>query len=84
MSTPAAGSCCFRLPSADVAIHESDKNDAHQLYLMCSDINDFVKEMKASDRPCGPVQQQGWGSLTEVSLPGGGKLSVYQPHHARP
>jgi hypothetical protein len=33
---------------------------------------------------CGPVQNQGWGLLTELRLPGGGKLGVYQPRHARP
>jgi hypothetical protein len=30
------------------------------------------------------VQNQGWGMLTQVSLPGGGKLGIYQPRHARP
>jgi hypothetical protein len=30
------------------------------------------------------VQNQGWGLLTQVTLPGGGKLGVYQPRHARP
>jgi hypothetical protein len=26
----------------------------------------------------------GWGHLAQVTLPGGGKLGVYQPRHARP
>lgn len=26
----------------------------------------------------------GWGVLTQVTLPGGGKLGVYEPRHARP
>jgi len=30
------------------------------------------------------VQDQGWGLLTEVTLPGGGRLGVYQPRHERP
>jgi len=25
-----------------------------------------------------------WGLLTHVMLPGGGKLGIYQPRHARP
>ncbi len=33
---------------------------------------------------CAPVQNLGWGLLTQVTLPGGGKLGVYQPGHARP
>jgi hypothetical protein len=31
-----------------------------------------------------PPVNQGWGTLTEVVLPGSGKLSVYETHHARP
>ena len=30
------------------------------------------------------VQNAGWGLLTQVTLPGGGKLGVYQPRHVRP
>jgi hypothetical protein len=33
---------------------------------------------------CDPVQDAGWGRLTYLRLPGGGKLGVYQPRHARP
>lgn len=33
---------------------------------------------------CGPVQNQGWGLLTALTLPGGGSLGAYQPRHARP
>jgi hypothetical protein len=33
---------------------------------------------------CGPVQDQGWGRFTALTLPGGGTLGVYQPLHARP
>jgi hypothetical protein len=25
-----------------------------------------------------------WGQLTRISLPGGGKLGIYQPLHPRP
>jgi hypothetical protein len=33
---------------------------------------------------CGTIQNLGWGLLTRVALPGGGKVGVYQPRHARP
>jgi hypothetical protein len=44
----------------------------------------FVADMRKSDISCSPVQDQGWGLLTQMTLPGGGKLGVYQPRHARP
>ena len=33
---------------------------------------------------CAPVSDQRWGLLTEVTLPSGAKLGVYEPRHARP
>ena len=33
---------------------------------------------------CSAPQDQGWGVLTQVSLPGGGALGIYEPRHARP
>jgi hypothetical protein len=40
--------------------------------------------MKKRNVACGPVENLGWGLLTQVTLPGGGTLGVYQPRHARP
>ena len=31
-----------------------------------------------------PPANRGWGTLTEITLPGGGLLGVYEPHHKRP
>src|ERR1044071_7305643 len=64
----------FGLPPAEVAVHPSGKNDVHELYLMCDDIGAFVAEMKEHGIECGEVQNPGWGLLTQVTLPGGGKL----------
>jgi hypothetical protein len=74
----------FGLPPAEVAVHPSTEKDAYELYLMCDDVEAFVAEMKTHNVACGPVQNQGWGLLTRMTLPGGGKLGVYQPRHARP
>jgi hypothetical protein len=74
----------FGLPPAEVAIHPSDRNDQHEFYLMCDDVQAFVAEMQGRNIHCGPVQDLGWGILTQVALPGGGRLGVYQPRHARP
>ncbi len=74
----------FGLPPAELAVHPSAKNDVHELYLMCDDIEAFTREMNSRGTPCAPVQSQAWGQLTHLTLPGGGKLGVYQPRHARP
>lgn len=74
----------FALPPAEVAVHPSEENDVHELYFMTDDVAVFVNEMKQRHVSCGPVEDQGWGLLTHLTLPGGGKLGVYQPRHARP
>ena len=74
----------FGLPPAEVAVHPSVENDVHEFYLMCDDVDALVAEMKKRRVACGPVQDEGWGRLTQVSLPGGGKLGIYEPRHARP
>jgi hypothetical protein len=89
----------FGLPPSEVAVHPAaaapaaaapaaaaaaEATGRHELYLMCEDVEAFVCDMAARDVVCGPVTDLRWGLLTEVVLPGGGKLGVYQPRHARP
>jgi hypothetical protein len=79
-----SGWLIFGLPPAEVAVHPSEEDDIHEFYLMCDDVAQFVAEMGKHNITCGPIQNQGWGLLTRVTLPSGGKLGVYQPRHARP
>ena len=74
----------FGLPPAEVAVHPSTRNDVHEFYLMCDDVDGFVADMRKRKIACGPVRDLDWGLLTQIVLPGGGKLGVYQPRHARP
>src|SRR3954470_13960336 len=74
----------FALPPAEVAVHPADGKARHELYLMTDDIDAFVKAMAGRGISCSLPRDQGWGVLTELSLPGGGSLGVYQPRHARP
>jgi catechol 2,3-dioxygenase-like lactoylglutathione lyase family enzyme len=73
----------FGLPPAEVAVHPASSS-SHELYLMCDDIEAFASQMRAHGLTCEPVQDQRWGLTTTLILPGGGKLGVYQPRHARP
>ena len=72
----------FALPPGEVAVHPSDENGVHELYLMCDDIEALAREMKKQKIPCSPVHEERWGSLVQITLPGGGKLGIYQPRHA--
>jgi hypothetical protein len=78
------GFLIFGAPPAEIAVHGSDKNDTHELFFMSDDIEAFVADMKKRNITCTPPMNRGWGTLTQITLPGGGKLGVYQPHHKRP
>jgi hypothetical protein len=73
----------FGLPPAEVAVHPG-RQDVHEFYLICADVESFIAQLKGQGVTCGPIENRGWGLLTQVTLPGGGKLGVYQPRHARP
>ncbi|MBK9733115.1 MAG: extradiol dioxygenase [Chitinophagaceae bacterium] len=74
----------FGLPPSELAVHPAAKNGLQELYLMCDDIEVFVAGMKQQNITCSKIQNQGWGLITQLTLPGGGKIAVYQPRHARP
>lgn len=74
----------FGLPPSELAIHPGSKNGVHELYLMCEDVNAFRAMLDGKKIKSSAVKDQGWGQLTTVTLPGGGKLGVYEPRHARP
>ena len=74
----------FGLPPAEVAVHPSENNGIHEFYLICDDINGFVTEMESKHVPCSDIEEMPWGLLVYVTLPGGGKLGVYEARHARP
>jgi hypothetical protein len=74
----------FKLPPAEVAVHPSDENDKHEFYLMTDNLDSEITALKKSGIACEEPSQQNWGRVTRIQLPGGGKLGLYQPRHARP
>ena len=74
----------FALPPAEVAVHPAEQNGAHEMYLMCDDIQHFVSKLSRKNIVCEPITEQRWGLVTYLTLPSGGRLGVYEPRHARP
>jgi hypothetical protein len=74
----------FGLPPAEVAVHPSDQNDVQEFYLMCDDLDRFIQGLQQHKIECEAVQDLRYGLVTKLTLPGGGKLGVYQPRHPRP
>jgi len=71
----------FALPPAEIACHPHDQNDLHEFYLMCDDVKATIATIVGMGVQCSGIHEERWGSLTQVTLPGGGKVGLYQPKH---
>jgi len=77
----------FALPPAEAAFHgvdQNDESDRHELFFMCDDITATLRDLKKKNVPVSDVRGLRWGSLATLTLPGGGKVGIYQPKHPRP
>ncbi len=71
----------FSMPAAETAFHPHDENNLHELYLMCDNVKQTVATLSRRGVACSEIQEERWGSLTTITLPGGGRLGIYQPKH---
>jgi hypothetical protein len=75
----------FAAPPAEIAVHPTEDEAQHEIYLMCDDVNATVATLAergiATD---GVVSDEGWGLLTTILLPGGDRIGLYEPRHASP
>jgi catechol 2,3-dioxygenase-like lactoylglutathione lyase family enzyme len=71
----------FTLPPAEAAVHPSDGSGAHELYFMCDDLKAEMASLAKKGVECSKVQEQRWGSVTKMRLPGGSEVGLYQPKH---
>lgn len=81
----------FKLPPAELGIHPSGDPSVpdsgapsghHELYLICDDIERTVADLTAKGVEfVGPVEDQGFGLITRLRIPGAGELGLYQPKH---
>ena len=74
----------FAMPPAEAAFHDSEKNEQHELFLMCDDLETTVKDLKSKGVAVSDVNEQRWGKLASLGLPGGGKIGIYEPKHPSP
>jgi hypothetical protein len=73
----------FGLPPAEAAVHPAQENDRHELYLMYSDVSGEIASLRAQGGECEAITEARWGFITKISLPGGGKIGLYEPKHSR-
>jgi catechol 2,3-dioxygenase-like lactoylglutathione lyase family enzyme len=73
----------FALPPSELAIHPTEEADDHELYLLCENIEATATELERRGVPLTrPFNEERWGRVTRITLPGGGQIGLYQPKHA--
>ena len=72
----------FKLPPAEIAVHPTDAEAKHEIYLLCDNIEKLLEELSAKGVTISsPVSDMGWGLLASIRLPGGSDLGIYEPRH---
>jgi hypothetical protein len=74
----------FALPPGELGVHPAE-GLSHELYLMCDDLDATVAELAAKGVAAGAVQEERWGRITRLTIPGTEEqLTLYQPSHPSP
>ena len=71
----------FALPPGEAAFHPSNENGRHELYFMCDALKAEMTSLAKKGVKFSEVQEERWGSITKLRLPGGGEIGLYQPKH---
>jgi len=66
----------------NVTVVDPEGSDRHELYLLCDDIEATAQELHGKGVELErPFHEERWGRVSSITLPGGGKLGIYQPMH---
>ncbi|HEY6326960.1 MAG TPA: hypothetical protein VIW73_10675 [Candidatus Cybelea sp.] len=75
----------FAAPPAEIAVHPTEAEPEHEVYLMCDDVNAVVARLaERGIQTEGPVSDRACGLSTTLLLPGGERIGLYEPRHPAP
>jgi catechol 2,3-dioxygenase-like lactoylglutathione lyase family enzyme len=71
----------FRLPPAELGVHPAEA-PSHELTFMCDDLEATMAELAAKGVQFdGEPENQGFGTVVTMVLPGQVRVLLYQPRH---
>jgi catechol 2,3-dioxygenase-like lactoylglutathione lyase family enzyme len=71
----------FALPPAELGVHPADA-PSHELTLMCDDFDATMADLRAKGIEFrGEPENQGFGIVTTMVLPGDVEMLLYEPRH---
>ena len=77
----------FGLPPAEIGVHPAegpswDAGARHLISFMCDDINTTIAELRAKGVNVDTqTKDEGYGITTNIHLPGGCEVMLYEPRH---
>ena len=71
----------YALPPTELAVHPSEENGTHELFLTCHDLRATLRQLRLGKVRCSAPVERPWGTLVHITLPGGSRLAIYQPKH---
>jgi hypothetical protein len=75
----------FALPPSELAVHPTDGEGSHELFLVCDDVEQTTRELALKGiSTVEPITEQRWGRLTRLRLPSGDEIGLYEPRHPQP
>jgi catechol 2,3-dioxygenase-like lactoylglutathione lyase family enzyme len=79
----------FKLPPGELAVHPGPGwgrgPGHHALFFMCHDIDQTVQQLEAKGVEfVSQIEDEGWGRIARLLIPGAGEIGVYQPQHPSP
>jgi hypothetical protein len=74
----------YAAPPTELAVHPTEGEPEHELYLVCDDINKTIAKLAEHGIKAEAVADRGWGLVTTLELPGGERMGLYEPKHPSP
>ena len=75
----------FKLPPAELGVHPTESATAHEMCLMCDDIESTMGDLRRSGVEFrGEPTTESFGVVATMLLPGGLEMRLYEPTHESP
>jgi predicted enzyme related to lactoylglutathione lyase len=80
----------FAMPPSEAAVHPVDQESgagerasmlAAHVYFMCDDLDATLADLAGKGVSATAPQKQPWGIVSQLRLPSGGEIGIYQPLH---
>ncbi len=74
----------LKLPPAELGVHPGEGRGATELYFICESLESEIGRLRSRGVECAEPSTASWGVQTTITGPGGRKIGLYEPRHARP